>query len=164
MFEAGKVQAFVQRRAASRASERAAYQQFFVELCDLLGVVYPDPAVAASEDYRFDKSVTDTRPDGEAVINYIDFHKKDHFITEAKQGNEAQDDRTGATRRAHRVTREVATKLADLARDLENSKHDLELVAQFLMRCLFTMLSEDVGLLPEKPSTRTVEERWQVAR
>ncbi|NLH51097.1 MAG: class I SAM-dependent DNA methyltransferase [Myxococcales bacterium] len=64
-------------------------------------------------------------------------------------------------RHAQRVTREVAAKLADLARDLEKSKHDPELVAQFLMRCLFTMFAEDVGLLPEKLFTRAVEERWQ---
>src|SRR5690606_944298 len=50
--------------------------------------------------------------------------------------------------RSARVTREIADRLARLARSLEQ-EHEPELVAQFLMRCLFTMFAEDVGLLPE---------------
>lgn len=53
------------------------------------------------------------------------------------------------SREATRVTREIAAKLAELARSLECGGHDPEEVAQFLMRCLFTMFSEDVGLLPK---------------
>src|SRR5690606_26313896 len=34
------------------------------------------------------------------------------------------------------------------ARSLEQTGHDAEAVAQFLMRCLFTMFAEDVKLLP----------------
>lgn len=49
-----------------------------------------------------------------------------------------------------KVTQEVAEHLADLARSLENSNYDPGRVAHFLMRCLFTMFSEDVGLLPKK--------------
>ena len=52
------------------------------------------------------------------------------------------------SRESARVTREIATRLAALARSLEAAKHDPELVAQFLMRCLFTMFAEDVKLLP----------------
>lgn len=52
------------------------------------------------------------------------------------------------SREAARVTREIAGKLADLARSLEASGHAPEPVAQFLMRCLFTMFAEDVELLP----------------
>ncbi|MBZ0271392.1 class I SAM-dependent DNA methyltransferase, partial [bacterium] len=63
-------------------------------------------------------------------------------------------------RHAQRVTRKVAAKLADLARALEKNGNDPELTAQFLMRCLFTMFAEDVGLLPENLFTRAVEERW----
>lgn len=47
-----------------------------------------------------------------------------------------------------RVTRVIAKRLAELARSLEASGHAPEAVAQFLMRCLFTMFAEDVGLLP----------------
>lgn len=45
-----------------------------------------------------------------------------------------------------RVTREIAERLARLAKSLE-AKHDPEVVAGFLMRCLFTMFAEDVELL-----------------
>lgn len=47
-----------------------------------------------------------------------------------------------------RVTREIAARLATLARSLEQAGHHAETVAQFLMRCLFTMFAEDVNLLP----------------
>ena len=52
------------------------------------------------------------------------------------------------SRESARVTREIATQLAKLARSLEQSGHAPEVVAQFLMRCLFTMFAEDVKLLP----------------
>ncbi|WP_145348953.1 class I SAM-dependent DNA methyltransferase [Rosistilla ulvae] len=44
------------------------------------------------------------------------------------------------------VTRDIATRLAKLAKSLE-SEHDAETVAGFLMRCLFTMFAEDVELI-----------------
>lgn len=47
-----------------------------------------------------------------------------------------------------KVTRMVATELANLARSLEASGHQPEKVAGFLTRCLFSMFAEDVGLLP----------------
>lgn len=50
-------------------------------------------------------------------------------------------------RRSAKVTRDIADRLAKLARSLEG-KHKPELVGAFLMRCLFTMFSEDVDLLP----------------
>jgi hypothetical protein len=52
------------------------------------------------------------------------------------------------SREAARVTLDIARQLAGLARSLEGSGHPPELVAQFLMRCLFTMFAEDVRLLP----------------
>lgn len=45
------------------------------------------------------------------------------------------------------VTREIAGRLAVVSRSLEQRGHDSEKVAHFLMRCLFTMFAEDVGLL-----------------
>lgn len=47
------------------------------------------------------------------------------------------------------VTRDIAGRLSLIARRLEG-KHDPKDVAEFLMRCLFTMFAEDVGLLPDK--------------
>jgi hypothetical protein len=54
------------------------------------------------------------------------------------------------SREAARVTLDIARQLAALARSLEASGHPPELVAQFLMRCLFTMFAEDVKLLPKE--------------
>ena len=53
------------------------------------------------------------------------------------------------SRESARVTRQIAAQLAELARSLEKSGHDAQAVAQFLMRCLFTMFAEDVKLLPQ---------------
>ena len=47
------------------------------------------------------------------------------------------------TRRSAKVTRDVADRLAKLAKSLEKD-HPADVVAQFLMRCLFTMFAEDV--------------------
>jgi len=48
-----------------------------------------------------------------------------------------------------RVTRQIAARLAEVSKALEKRKHDKEDVAQFLMRCIFTMFAEDVELLPK---------------
>ena len=52
-------------------------------------------------------------------------------------------------KRSAEVTRDIAARLARIARSLEG-KHDAKEVAEFLMRCLFTMFAEDVGLLPKQ--------------
>jgi len=51
-------------------------------------------------------------------------------------------------RRAAQVTRQLAGQLAALSAQLERAGHSSEAVAQFLMRCLFTMFAEDVELIP----------------
>jgi hypothetical protein len=47
-----------------------------------------------------------------------------------------------------KVTREVATVLATVAKSLEADGHPPHQVGAFLTRCLFSMFAEDVGLLP----------------
>lgn len=61
------------------------------------------------------------------------------------------------SRRSAKVTREIAARLAELAKSLEGSS-DPETVAHFLMRCLFTMFAEDVGLLPERSFTQLLDD------
>jgi hypothetical protein len=58
--------------------------------------------------------------------------------------------------RSARVTREISGKLAELARSLEASGHAPEAVGGFLMRCIFTMFAEDVGLLPQQSFSRLI--------
>lgn len=45
------------------------------------------------------------------------------------------------------VTQDIAARLAKIAKSLEKREEPKD-VAEFLMRCLFTMFAEDVGLLP----------------
>ena len=53
------------------------------------------------------------------------------------------------SKHAARVTKQVSTTLAQLARSLEHSGYEVERVATFLKCCLFTMFAEDVQLLPQ---------------
>ena len=61
------------------------------------------------------------------------------------------------SRAAAKVTREIAARLAELARSLETAKHSPEAVAGFLTRCLFTLFAEDVGLLPKRAFSDMLE-------
>ncbi len=63
-------------------------------------------------------------------------------------------------RASARVTRAIAERLAAVSKALEGEAHTPEEVAMFLMRCLFTMFAEDVGLLP-KASFRQLLERCE---
>lgn len=65
-----------------------------------------------------------------------------------------------ASKRAAKVTTEVSEKLAKVATDLEKSGYDPEVVAKFLLRCLFTMFAEDIGLLPPRLFTDAIQDRW----
>lgn len=60
--------------------------------------------------------------------------------------------------RAEAVTKEIAEQLAKLATELEAEGFAHERVARFLMRCVFTMFAEDVGLLPGEPFRRIIDE------
>ena len=53
------------------------------------------------------------------------------------------------SKEAARVTREIAGHLAELSKRLEKCEQNPIRVADFLMRCLFTMFAEDVRLIPE---------------
>ncbi|WP_262029457.1 class I SAM-dependent DNA methyltransferase [Microvirga sp. Mcv34] len=240
-------------------AERANYQMFLAELCDVLGVRRPDPAGAERErnDYVFERAVRPRDGDAATAHKRIDLYKKNAFILEAKQSRlpgkqkaipgqlsmlaeepadlgrrgiargwdvmmknarqqaesyvflldpdhpappfiivcdvghclelyadftgtgrayshfpdrngyrvYLQDLRTEATRtllkriwqephgldpskEAARVTRDIAKRLAQVSKSLEERGCDAEDVAHFLMRCLFTMFAEDVALLP----------------
>ena len=56
-----------------------------------------------------------------------------------------------------RVTRQIAERLAVLAKSLEAAGHGAEAVAGFLTRCLFCLFAEDVGLLPKHAFTGLLE-------
>ncbi|WP_237061814.1 class I SAM-dependent DNA methyltransferase [Microbulbifer zhoushanensis] len=58
---------------------------------------------------------------------------------------------------AAEVTRDVSARLAELAKSLEQAGFRVDRTAHFLKRCLFTMFSEDVGLIPEGSFTSLLE-------
>ncbi|OQX13238.1 MAG: SAM-dependent methyltransferase [Thiothrix lacustris] len=60
------------------------------------------------------------------------------------------------SKKAAKVTKQIATQLAALAKSLE-AAHSAETVGTFLMRCLFTMFAEDVALLPPDRFTHLLE-------
>ena len=60
-------------------------------------------------------------------------------------------------RKSAEVTRDIAERLAVIAKRLEG-KHDPKDVAEFLMRCLFTMFAEDVELIPKNAFVDLLEQ------
>lgn len=61
------------------------------------------------------------------------------------------------SKEAARVTRDIANQLAALSKRLEAREQNPTKVADFLMRCLFTMFAEDVNLIPEGSFTLLLE-------
>lgn len=259
------IDAFLARWEASGGAERANYQLFLSDLCDVLGVPRPEPTRPddSENSYVFERAVTFQNPDGSTSPGRIDLYKRDAFVLEAKQGTDRTEGSelfaspkrirrgtairgTGGwdeamraakgqadqyvralpssepnppfilvvdvghtievysdftrqgrtfipfpdalthripfrdlarpelrerlrlvwtdpleldpTRRSAKVTKEVADRLAKLAKSLEVSGHAADVVAQFLMRCLFTFFAEDVGLLPKDGFTNMLRE------
>ena len=266
------IETFIARWSASSGAERANFQGFTYELCDLIGVSRPIPSVSDADrnPYAFERAVEFKAPDGTTSNGRIDLYKKGSFVLEAKQSrqkdgkkelklkvagqadlfvpdpkpqgqrsaNRAWDalmlnayqqateyaralppsmggrhssssatsaiassstadftgqgknytqfpDRKGfriymedlrkpdvrerlrlvwdeplkldPTRQSAKVTRDIAKRLAQVSKGLEERGHDAQDVAHFLMRCLFTMFAEDVKLLPEGCFTAWLE-------
>lgn len=61
-------------------------------------------------------------------------------------------------RESAKATRMIADRLARLAQSLEREDHAAKAVADFLMRCLFTMFAEDMGLLKARSFTELLLE------
>jgi len=82
------IDAFIQRWKNSGGHERANYALFLTELCDLLKVDRPDPAMPENESnaYVFERSVKRANADGTSTTKYIDFYRAGCFILETKQG------------------------------------------------------------------------------
>ena len=87
------IAAFIARWSSSGAAERANYQLFLSELCDLLGVARPDPTKPddAENAYVFERSVTFHHPDGSTSTGRIDLYKRACYVLEAKQGVEKRE-------------------------------------------------------------------------
>lgn len=84
------IEAFIHRWSASSGQERANFQGFAYELCDLLGIERPTPSHEDHNrnDYTFERTVEFREPDGSRSIGRIDLYKRGCFVMEAKQSRE----------------------------------------------------------------------------
>lgn len=83
-------QQFIEYWSGRGGSERANYQKFINELCQLIGVTPPEASHAEDErnEYVFEKRVRAMDLEGEdGHYNFIDCYKRRHFVLEAKQSN-----------------------------------------------------------------------------
>ena len=78
---------FITRWKASGGSEQANSQLFLAQLCDVLGLVQPDPARPINEEntYSFERKVFVPRGDGSNELKRLDLYRKGCFVLEAKQ-------------------------------------------------------------------------------
>jgi hypothetical protein len=90
--DAERIQAFVDRWGPAGGGERSNYQMFLTELCDLIGVPKPEPAVEeeSRNAYVFERKVPARRLDGPSTANFIDLYKRGCFVLEAKQSAKRQ--------------------------------------------------------------------------
>jgi len=88
-----EIKEFIARWQPSGGSERSNYQSFLNELCDVLEVPHPDPAVTDNTEnkYIFEKSVVFDNLDGTSSTRFIDLYRRNAFVCETKQGVEQQE-------------------------------------------------------------------------
>lgn len=115
-------QHFIARWSSSGAAERANYQLFLSELCDVLGVERPDPTRPddAENAYVFERSVTFHHPDGSTSTGRIDLYKRGCFVLEAKQGvekREVAEALANATRAKAKAAKKGTAQLGSAAWD-----------------------------------------------
>lgn len=82
------VEGFIERWTRGEGgAERANYQLFLAELCDVIGVARPEPAGAtqALNDYVFERAVNPRASAPTVQPKRIDLYKRGAFILEAKQ-------------------------------------------------------------------------------
>jgi hypothetical protein len=89
---ADPIEAFITRWRVAGGSERANYQLFITELCELLDLPKPQPAQADGRDnaYVFEHRVIFRHGDGSSSNGYIDCYRRGAFILEAKQTRVAE--------------------------------------------------------------------------
>ncbi|MDP3821879.1 MAG: class I SAM-dependent DNA methyltransferase [Burkholderiales bacterium] len=85
--DTARTKAFITRWSAASGSERANYQLFVTELCDLLGTPKPDPASDDTRDnaYVFERRVQFAHGDGTQSNGFIDCYQRGRFVLEAKK-------------------------------------------------------------------------------
>lgn len=78
---------FIARWSAASGSERANYQLFVTELCELLDLPKPEPAKddVGENAYGFERRVVFHHGDGGSSSGFIDCYRRGAFVLEAKK-------------------------------------------------------------------------------
>jgi hypothetical protein len=107
--ENSNAQTFIDRWKRSGAAERANYQLFLSELCDLLGVPGPEPTTPDDSEnaYVFERSVTFHHSDGSTSMGRIDLYKRGCFVLEAKQGVEKREQEAALSEASKAKTKSI---------------------------------------------------------
>jgi hypothetical protein len=86
------VENFITRWQGKDGSEKANYQLFLTELCQLLAVEIPQPATAKNQNnaYVFERRVDMVDSKGKSTPGFIDLYKRDCFVLEAKSTKKKQ--------------------------------------------------------------------------
>ncbi|MBI5549135.1 MAG: hypothetical protein HY901_35060 [Deltaproteobacteria bacterium] len=92
---------FTKEWASSSGSERASFQHFLLDLCDVLGVARPaKPTGDPTKDhYTFEHDAKMPLEGGAVSLGRMDLYKQGCFILEAKQGSNQGDKKPGIGRR-----------------------------------------------------------------
>ena len=100
---------FIKRWENSGAAERANYQLFLSELCDIIGVPRPNPAGAddSQNAYVFERSVLFQHGDGNTSTGRMDLYKRLCFVLEAKQGANVPDPDEALSEAARELKRKL---------------------------------------------------------
>lgn len=114
----------------------------FVLVCDV------GHCIEVYANFRRDGKAYDQFPDRASFRIYLE-DLRDAAVRERLKSIWTEPMTLDPSRHAARVTRDIAERLAAVSKALEKESHATEEVAMFLMRVLFTMFAEDVGLLPE---------------
>lgn len=84
---APRLRALAERWSGVDANERAAFQTWFLQFCEALGVPAPS---TPTDDYRFELPVRVVDREGELATNFIDAWHAGHFAMEAKMSDPAR--------------------------------------------------------------------------
>lgn len=125
---------FIARWKNSGVSERANYQLFLTELCDLLGVEKPRPATDKVHEasYNLKRPVDFNDGEGKITTNYIDLYKQHCFVLEAKQGS----DKAQITEAELLGADRVKTKTGTATRDTRTWERVAQLWTVISYRCI----------------------------
>ena len=83
---------FIRRWSNAPISERANFQTFIIQLCEVLDVPAPDQEAAGDMDYAFERPVRFEHLDGTATTGFIDCYRRGCFVLEGKQSRKRASD------------------------------------------------------------------------